>query len=188
VKRYAGVAILALALVACAGSPPLGQPAPDARYGAPLVSDPRDVRSFAADPCRGPLSSGEMQELGFDRSGRLDVLATGERGCVWDSPDGSQDVTFIVIEARDVLVDTYRTRQFAVFRPTTIAGLPATLEQSSTDSIGCTITVGTAAGQGFIADYYEGNLGADGQADDPCGRGQRVAERFAASLPPLPGK
>ncbi|WP_337994083.1 DUF3558 domain-containing protein [Actinomycetospora callitridis] len=187
-KRYAGAVILALALAACGGSPPQPQPAQEERYGAPLANDPRDVRSFAADPCRSPLSSGEMQELGFNGTGRLDVLLTGERGCVWDSQDDSQDVTFIVVGTRDVLVDTYRTRQFAIFRPTTIAGLPATLEQSSTDSIGCTITVGTAAGQGFIADYYEGDLGANGQADDPCGRGQRVAERFAASLPPLPAK
>ena len=90
--------------------------------------------------------------------------------------------------ARDVLVDTYRVRQFALFRPTMAGPLPATIEQSAPDNVSCTVTVGTAENQGFILNYSEYELGPDGQAHDPCGRGVRVAERIVASLPPLPGK
>jgi len=82
-------------------------------------------------------------------------------------------------------VDTYRVRQFALFAPITVAGLPGTREQASAGSLSCAITVGTAEGQGFIMNFDQGSLASGGQAGDPCGEGQRVAERIVAALPPL---
>ena len=89
---------------------------------------------------------------------------------------------------RDVIVDTYRVRLFALFQPTDIGGLPGTLEQSYAGSTACTITVGTAQDQGFVATYTQLEVGAGEHADDPCGRGRRVAERIVAALPPMNGK
>lgn len=178
--------LVAAAVGACTRPPPPTSPSVDARFGAPPVMVPRDVRPFAEDPCRGPLAPSDWRLLGYAAAGRTETLPTGEQSCTWEAPDGSQDVTIIVVASRDVLVDTYRARQFPIFRPTVIEGLPATLEQSSAESIGCTITVGTAEGQGFIADYYEGNLGPEGRAEDPCARGQQAAARVASALPPLP--
>ncbi len=172
--------------VAGCGRPSGSPPVPDQRFGAPVVLSPRDVRDFAADPCSIPVTASQWRALGFSEVGVGDVLeVTGERTCTWQALDESQDVTIIVTPSRDVLVDTYRARQFDLFRPAVIQELPATVEQSSAESIGCTVTVGTAEGQGFVADYYEGNLGADGRANDPCGSGQRVADQVAAALPLL---
>ncbi|MEJ2862778.1 DUF3558 domain-containing protein [Actinomycetospora flava] len=172
-------------LGACATSQPPAEPPPDVRFGAPVAVAPRDVRSYGADPCAGPLTASDWESLGLTRSGSVKTLMTGERLCDRGGPNRERDVSFIVIPARDVLVDTYRTRQFALFRPTTVGGLPATVEQSSEDSISCTITVGTAQDQGFVVDQNEYG---QGQPDDPCGRAQQVAERIVAALPPLPGK
>lgn len=185
------VAVLTIILAvdtACARSAPPTPTAPDPRFGAPVVTAPRDVRPFSANPCGGPLRPSDWLALGYAARGRADTLATGEQSCTWEAQDRSEDVTIIVVASRDVLSDTYRARQFAIFRPTVIDGLPATLEQSSADSIGCTITVGTAEGQGFITDYYQGDLGPDGRAEDPCSRGERVAARVASALPPLPDR
>jgi hypothetical protein len=88
---------------------------------------------------------------------------------------------------RDILVDTYRTRQFAIFLPASIGGLPATVEQTSSDSISCNVTVGTAQGQGFLV-IYDGVFNARGQPDDPCEKAEQIAERIVAALPPVPGK
>lgn len=110
---------------------------------------------------------------------------TGERVCDRGGPARERDLSFIVIPARDVLVDTYRTRQFALFSPATVGGLPATIEQSSEGSISCTVTVGTAQDQGFILNQDEYG---QGEPADPCGRALQVAERIVAALPPLPGK
>jgi hypothetical protein len=116
------------------------------------------------------------------------MLATGDRTCEREGIGDDQAVGIIMVVTSDVLVDTYRTRQFAIFRPTVIASLPATLEQSSPEDVSCTVTVGTADAQGFIADYSDYRFGPDGRPDDPCGHAQQIAERIVAALPPVPGK
>ena len=181
------VAVLALlvALSACSVDSSAPPALTEARFGAPLPASPRDVRSFGPDPCSGPLSEDDWSVLGFAPAGRPATAATGERYCNRGGPNRARDLSFIVIPARDVLVDTYRTRQFALFTPATVGGLPATVEQSSEGSISCTVTVGTAQDQGFILNHNEY---AQGQPDNPCGRALQVAERIVAALPPLPGK
>jgi hypothetical protein len=102
--------------------------------------------------------------------------------------DGDQAIGITLVVDSDVLVDTYRVRQFRFFQETTAATLPATLEQSSEEDVSCTVTVGTAPGQGFIVDYSDYRLGSDGRPDDPCATGRILAERVAAALPPLAEK
>jgi hypothetical protein len=171
--------LAALVVLAGCGASPGLPPAPPERFGAPPISSPHDVRTFAADPCTGLLGDSELAGLDLSAQGRPKVLVTGDRACDWRSADGARYLTVIVIPRRDVLVDTYRTRQFAVFRPTQVSDLPATREQSYPGSITCTVTVGTAGGQGFVTDYT-------GSGSDACDAAQRAAERVAAALPPLP--
>lgn len=112
-------------------------------------------------------------------------MPTGAQACEWTDRTTLNEFSTVVYPARDILVDTYRSRLFPIFVPTTIGGLPATLEQSAQDSITCTITVGTAEGQGFVSTYTQLEVGAGERPDDPCGRGQRIVERIVANLPPL---
>jgi hypothetical protein len=180
-----GVALMVLG--ACArGSGPAPAPTEN-RFGAPVVTTPRDVRPFGGDPCAGPLTDPDWATLGFAGPGELRTLMVGEQSCVRRGASADRRMALIVAPTRDVLVDTYRVRQFALFRPSTVDGLPATVEQASAESTSCSVTVGTAEGQGFIVNYSEYELGPDGRPDDPCGKGQRVAERIVAALPPLAG-
>ncbi|MDD7939278.1 DUF3558 family protein [Actinomycetospora lutea] len=180
-SRLLGLAALAVALVAACGIPAAPAPSPTAdRFGAPLVAAPRDVRQ-KSDPCLA-LTAADLADIGMTANGRPKTLQTGDRACDWRSADGARYLTIIVIADRDVLVDTYRTRQFAVFTPIQVAGLPATSEQSYPDSTTCTVTVGTAIGQGFVS---------DSTASDPrsaCEQAERAGQLLVAALPPLPGE
>ncbi len=183
ISRVIVITVLMLAVACARGS----QPVPtvtDARHGAPAVATPRDIGSFAVTPCNGPLTSEDLHALGFRTSGREHSLDTGERACEWTAGDGVGTLGLTIVAARDVLVDTYRVRQFALFEPGTVDGLPAVAERSTPDSAICNVTVGTASGQGFIVDLTEG-LRVDGRPGDPCGTGRRAAERIVAALPPL---
>jgi hypothetical protein len=179
-----------LVLGACGQAPTPGPapPAPDDRFGAPPVESPRDVGAFAADPCSGPLSGEDWQALGFTQAGREEMLTTGERSCVREGPSTERYVSVTMALADEPLAGAYRARQFALFRPLVIDGLPAVAEQSSADDVSCTVSVATANGQGILLNYSEYGFRPDGRPDDPCGRGIRVAERIVAFLPPLPGK
>lgn len=181
------VLLLVLLVASCARpTDPTARSPLDDRYGAPLPAAPRDVRSVSADPC-SVLSPRQWQELGFDPDGARVVLPTGERSCEWRGPRRLPYTNIGIATQRDILVDTYRVRQFSIFRPATIGGVPATIEQTSAGSISCNVTVGTARGQGFLV-IYDAPFRPDGQADDPCGRAQQIAERIVASLPPLPDR
>ncbi|MFC5137052.1 DUF3558 domain-containing protein [Actinomycetospora rhizophila] len=185
----ARIVVLLLLFSAAACAQPAG---PDSstpsngRHGAPLPSDPRDVRPLSADPCSA-LEPSQLLDLGLRVQGEVVVLPTNERSCEWRGADGSPHVNLGIAGDRDILVDTYRVRQLAVFRPTTIGGLPGSVEQTAEGSISCNVTVGTADGQGFLV-IYDAELGADGQPLDPCGRARYIAEQTVAALPPLPGK
>lgn len=182
------VVLVFLLLVASCAHPadPAGPPAQDNRFGAPLPDAPRDVRPLSTDPC-AVLGARQWKDMGFDPRGEMVILPTGERSCEWRGPSRLPYANIGIADQRDILVDTYRVRQFSVFRPTAINGLPATIEQTSPGSISCNVTVGTAQGQGFLV-IYDAPLGPDGQADDPCGQGQRIAEQIVARLPPLPAQ
>lgn len=181
-------AVIALACLVAAGCAP--RPAPqagpvqsDPRVGAPVVTSPRDIRPFAADPCRGPLTDDALRALDLRVAGQAQALVTGDHACEWEGADSRLTVGLTIVVGRDVLIDTYRARQFLLFSPTTISALPAVLEQSSEQAINCNVTVGVADGQGFIVDATKG-----GEPSDPCGEGRRVAERVVAALPLLASK
>jgi hypothetical protein len=183
IPKIIGIMVLMLT-VACGRDSQSTTTATDARYGAPAVVAPRDMRMLAATPCAGPLGPEDLRALGFQTPGRAQTLDTGERACQWTASDDVGTLGFTIVMGRDVLVDTYRVRQFAVFEPGTVAGLPAVAERSTPDSAICNVTVGTASDQGFIVDLTEG-VRADGRLGDPCGTGRQVAERIVAALPPL---
>ena len=131
--RLSLIVVALAALAACSSTPQAPSQPQVERYGAPAVSAPRDVRPFAPAPCSGPLKAADWQDLGFSPTGAPSLLATGERACAHEGPETERYASITVVPARDVLVDTYRVRQFALFRPTTIGPLPATIEQSSSD-------------------------------------------------------
>lgn len=187
-----GRAALVVLLVALAGCSSATAPAPapsptdNGRYGAGLPQAPRDVRPLSADPCAA-ITPTQLRTLGFEPAGERVTLPTGEASCEWRGPTGSPYTNVGVATARDILVDTYRVRQFSIFRPTTIDDLPAVVEQTDATSISCNVTVGTAQNQGFLV-IYDGTFSPAGQPDDPCGHAQQIAERVVAALPPLPAK
>jgi hypothetical protein len=181
--------VVLLGLASCAPEVRSEDGPPQApRYGAPIPSAPRDVRPYSDDPCAGPLDAATWESLGFSGSGLRRSLPTREVVCRREGPNRERFASFIVVPGRDVLVDTYRVRQFALFAPTTVGGLPATLEQASPESLSCSVTVGTAEEQGFIVNFDSASIGSSGETQNPCRLGQQVAERIVASLPPLPGK
>lgn len=177
--------LLAMVVTSCSSTRPHtpAQPQMVDRHGAPMVSSPRDVAAFATDPCNGLLTRAQLGALGIEGAGRPSTVeSSGERSCEWGGGSERQALDVVIVLGRDVLVDTYRVRLFAVFEPAEIAGLPAVREQSYVGSLSCTITVGTADGQGLVANYSELD---GGQAEDPCGRGQGAVEQMIANLPPL---
>ncbi|MFC5136954.1 DUF3558 domain-containing protein [Actinomycetospora rhizophila] len=185
-RRAVLIAICAASVAACATSRPPTEPVvQDPRHGAPAVSSPRDLATFAARPCDGPLSRQDLRPFGITVPGEQRAVPSGAQGCEWTDRTTRIEFGTVVYPDRDILVDTYRSRLFPIFVPTNIDGLPATLEQSARDSITCTITVGTAEDQGFVSTYTQLEVPAGEQPDDPCGRGQRIVERIVAALPPL---
>ncbi|GAA4884666.1 DUF3558 domain-containing protein [Actinomycetospora straminea] len=183
----AALAVLLFALAGCGSeAAPAAPPAGDGRHGAALPQAPRDVRPLSADPCAA-ITAAQLRALGFEPAGERVTLPTGEASCEWRGPAGSPYTNVGVATARDILVDTYRVRQFSIFRPTTIDDLPAVVEQTNATSISCNVTVGTAQNQGFLV-IYDGTFKPDGQPNDPCGQAQQIAQRVVAALPMLPAK
>jgi hypothetical protein len=116
--------------------------------------------------------------------GRSRTNAVGASECRWDDTDSDIGVSLTAYAREDILVDTYRNRIFPVFRPIEVSGLPAVAQQSSTSTISCTVTVGTAEGQGFDVTYDA--FGSRGSP--PCDGATRVAEAVAFNLPEQPPK
>jgi hypothetical protein len=183
--KLLSVAVLIVALVAC--SPVAPSAPPDPRAGAPLPAQVRDVGSLATDPCRA-LDNPSAREFGFGSPGELRPVSTGDRSCWWTAPDDSQFLSVILFPRRDPLVDAYRLRRFAIFEPLSVGNFPATREQASAESTSCTVTVGVAEGQGFVATVDDQAAASGRRENQACGVAQQVAERIVAALPPLPGK
>lgn len=182
------IAVLVAAVFSSCSTPTPVPPAADPRSGAPIPSAPRDVRPASLAPCENLLSSAEWEALGFSPAGTSRITATGERSCRWVGPSDERFISVIAFPDRDPLVMRYTARQFSVFQPSSTGGLPSTREQASQESFSCTLTVGTAEGQGFVVTYDDRTLGRDQRPGGPCARAQEIAERIVAALPPLPGK
>lgn len=178
------VALFTAALAACAAPTPS---VPDPRSGAPMPAESRDVSALAADPCRA-LAAESAAAFGFAPDGEQRSVSTGDRSCWWTAPDDSQFLSVLVFPNRDALVEAYRLRKFAIFEPSTVDAFPATRERASAASTSCTMTVGVAPGQGFIATVDDQSAAAGRRPSQACERAQQVAERIVAALPPLPGK
>ncbi|WP_433784355.1 DUF3558 domain-containing protein [Actinomycetospora sp. CA-101289] len=186
-RRFSAVLVL-LFLAGCTktGAPQPVPPNQD-RFGAPEVGTPRAIESFASNPCAA-LTREVWVQLGFAPEGRVESLSTGERSCVHEGVNRERYISMVVATTNDPLVGAYRARQFPIFRPVTVGGLPGVQEQSSASDLSCTLTVGTADDQGLLFNSSEYQSGSSGDRRDPCELGQRVAERIVAALPPLPGK
>lgn len=184
-------AITLLILTSCSSgsavAPPESAPRPTEpdRFGAPQVTNPRDIRGRADAPCSDLLTPGQLRRIGFREVGETQQLMVGSTACNWDDRDTEQALTLVPYANRDLLADTYRARLFALFQPTTVADLPAVREQSEPTSIACTVTVGIADTQALEVTYTQLGLLRGERPDDPCGRGERIAEVVIGNLPPL---
>lgn len=84
----------------------------------------------------------------------------------------------------DYFVATYRTRRDAIFRPITISGLPAVIQQSMPGITSCTITVGVAPGQALETFTDIDEVREYRPVADPCAAGIPVIEAMVSTLPP----
>lgn len=169
-----------LLVSACSTGAPVSQPAPG-RYGAPPVEAPRDITRVADDPCSRLLNNDQKTRLGITGEGRARINAVGAAECRWDGDGTGPGVSLTTYTNEDILVASYRNRMYAVFQPIQVAGLPAVAQQTSAGTVSCTVTVGTADGQGLDATFD--SFGVVGRT--PCDGATRVAEAVVANLPPL---
>lgn len=179
------MAALAIAGAACTRPP--SQPTPpapqatDNRYGAPEVTQPRDIRGFANAPCT-LLRREQIIRQGYDPDGRERRDQFGSE-CIWKEVNELRELTLSPWGDRDILVDTYRARLFPIFTPIEIDGLPAVIGLSSPNSGTCTVTTATARGQGLdtavTTDVSNGR-----PSTDPCREAIAVTRTVIGNLPP----
>lgn len=174
--------LLLLVVLSSCGEPRRPPGSPDPRFGAPVPGEVRYVRAAAIDPCGSLLAPSDWQKLGFSPNGSPRTVASGDQSCRWVGPQDERLVSVIVSPNRDVLVDSYRLRRFAIFEPIALGESPAVREQTSADSSSCTVTVGTAVGQGLIATYDERSPAAVVN-NPPCESLQRIVARILENLP-----
>ena len=179
-------------------------PAPENRYGAPIPTNPRNATAIAADPCARTLPPEKWRALNFFPDGRPLELLAGGHSCSWTGlvqPDWvetlgdvetakamSESTSVSATVTNDDLAAEYRVRQFAIFIPTNVGGLPAIQEQSGVNPGSCFFTVGTAVGAGLTVSYDQSPDERLPQHDDPCPKARRITEAIVAALPPLPSR
>jgi hypothetical protein len=140
------VGLLGLLLASCSATPPTALPSPGAplpsnRFGAPPVTNARNVDVIATAPCTHMLSDSELRTLGFTSPGRQRSFL-GITECSWDAVDG-QNLRMYADRSRDLLVDTYRTQRGGVFLPLAVEGMPAVRQKTGRGDLNvCTITTG----------------------------------------------
>jgi Protein of unknown function (DUF3558) len=150
------------------------------RYGAPPVTDPRDVSAVFASPCTQLLTPEDLRALRIVEGGRPRSYL-GSNQCSWSTRD--DDLLSLAVDAdRDLLVDTYRARLTPIFVPTTVEGLPAVREKTSNGYNACTVTVGLGPRQAIEADWN--GLAPAAQAPDPCLQAERALSLAIKKLPP----
>lgn len=186
-RAVAALAVTA-ALAGCAGPPPRPvaplRPATVERYGAPTIDRPRDLRSRALDPCGTLLSPAQLSTLGYRVRKSRDVVGLAT-ACDWDGTAPGRATEAAVSVDHDLFVSTYRVKLLPIFRPVTIAGLPAVEEQSPSAPSSCTTTVGVAERQALEVTVYVTDIRRDGSTPiEPCAEGRRVVEAIVSTLPP----
>jgi len=187
----AGLVFLSLVSGCGDSSVPQVAPAPapasstDARYGAPEVKSPRNLRSRSADPCTS-LSPQQLEGLGYSFPGSFRLAIARFRSVHGRGDSHDEPLRASVVVTRDLFVDTYRIHLLPIFHPLEIAGLPAVEQQSPVGRGICTTTVGVADSQTLEVDVSIDDLAEDGgPTSDPCGEGRQVIEAIVSTLPPL---
>lgn len=180
----AGFVVFAFATLAGCGIPqpaPLPEsPAATERYGAPVVTNPRDVSVVLAAPCQRLLDQSDLRMLRIIQPGRPRSYL-GSNQCSWTTQDDDL-LALAVDDNRDLLVDTYRARLTPVFVPTTVEGMPAVRQKTSDAYNSCTVTVGLGPRQAIEADWN--GLAPASSASDPCAQAERALAVAIRKLPP----
>ncbi|MDD7968488.1 DUF3558 domain-containing protein [Actinomycetospora sp. DW7H6] len=184
-RRLVLALVILTALCACSTAPTVPPPPTDGRFGAPLPTSSRDLRRAAEDPCENMLTDQQVIALGLAPTTARIVDLPGTRQCSWSDEEQRQTLSLAPWAERDLLVDTYRTRQLAVFRPDEIAGAPVVYQQSAPSAPACTITAGAAQGQAFETTWYSLGRAA---GSTPCESARRTVETVLSNLPPAPQK
>jgi hypothetical protein len=177
-------------------SPAAAPPPPQNRYGAPVSTNPRDVRPLEANVC-GALDPAQWTALNIQPAGRPGRAMTGWPTCDWkgvpdpelvrtlgpDLAESSEHVSISATSTNDDLVGVYASHMFTTTQATTIGGLPALVGQDPPYLEFCDITIGTAIGTGMDVDY---DAPTDPTAPaNACPKALRIAEAVVARLPPL---
>ncbi|MDT7745984.1 MAG: hypothetical protein QOE59_5062 [Actinomycetota bacterium] len=150
------------------------------RYGAPVITDPRDVSTVFGSPCTQLLTQEDLRTLRIVEEGRPRSYL-GSNQCSWTTRDDDL-LSLAVDNDRDLLVDTYRARLTPIFIPTTVEGLPAVREKTSDAYNACTVTVGLGPRQAIEADWN--GLAPAARAPDPCAQAERALSLAIRKLPP----
>lgn len=197
-SRFAAgvVALLLMSLVVSCGRPgsspgnttPSGGPSD--RYGAPVIAHSRDLQSRSQDPCHSLLASGQLSALGLLSPGEYRLTAQRGPTCRWHGTSPNRSFSAVVWTDEDFLVNAYRNNQsdrrfFSIFRPTTIADLPAVEQQNDTNLTSCVTTVGVAPRQALMISSDSDDVIGDKPVIEPCAAGRRVVEEIVSTLPPL---
>jgi hypothetical protein len=185
-SRASYLAIIAMMLVAAACSSPAPAPPPvEDRYGAPIPPSSRDLHLAAEDPCQSLLTAEQLRSLGLQATSARIVELPGARQCSWNDRERRQTLSLAPWADRDLLVDTYRTRQLPVFRPDVISDLPVVYQQTAPGAAVCTVTTGVARGQALETTWY--SLSNPVTAP-PCVAAQRAVELVLAGIPTASAK
>lgn len=136
---------------------------------------------MAETPCASLLTATEQRSIGFRSPGRerriLDVV-----DCYWVAAD-QQSLSLAVDANRDLLVDTYRTRNDPVFIPTTVEGFPAVRQKSSPGVPNiCTLTTGLGPQQALEATWV--GRGEPRPGNDACEFAEQATALVVRKLPP----
>lgn len=177
------LALVGVTVAACGSSPTSPPPTTTTsptieRYGAPIVSSPRDIRDYTSRPC-DLLTAPERLQLDLSGSGRQRTSIDAQE-CSWPtSEDG--ELAMAVDADRDLLADTYRTRLMRIFVPTTVDGMPAVRQRMALNDNTCTVTTGLGPTQALETEW-SGPM--DRQTLDPCARAEQAIALIIRKLPP----
>ncbi|NMO92216.1 DUF3558 family protein [Actinomycetospora sp. TBRC 11914] len=178
-RRAILAALLAGLCAGCATNPGSPAPSPSPRFGAPVVTAPRDVSAVAESPCASLLEPSELHQLGFSGPGRQRTSIDVQE-CSWSNAD-DEDLAMAVDADRDLLADTYRTRLSRIFVPVTVAGYPAVRQRMSDDDNTCTVTTGLGPRQALETEW-SGLMTR--QTSDPCTHAEEAIALVIRKLPP----
>jgi hypothetical protein len=127
------------------------------------------------------LTSDELRLLNFRQPGRQRISIDVPE-CRWTASD-QQSLSLAVDADRDLLVDTYRTRNSPVFVPVEIEGFPAVRQKTSVGEPNiCTVTTGLGPQQALETTWIGRGVPLPGS--DACELAERAIRLAVRKLPP----